>query len=159
MCAVLLVIPTGLGARGTALKRTYTNQVAAIYGICAQLPSDASVIFVDGPMADRWGQTIRGMCDVPVGRFPDNKDVYTDPAAPLALVNNAIASIERIGRRPVLIAANAKELASFASDGTITHVANVATTSDGKYLTSKPYNIDTKSNDFLPGCGSQPDDH
>jgi hypothetical protein len=144
VCAILLIVPTALGARGTALKRTYTNEVAAIYGLCAQIPSNASVIIIDGPMADRWDETIRGMCDVPVGRFPDNKNVYKDPAARPVLVSNAIASIERIGRRPVLIAATQKELAPFASDGTITHVVNVATTSDGKYFTSKPYNIDTK---------------
>jgi hypothetical protein len=144
-CAILLIVPSALGARGTALKRTYTNEVAAIYGLCAQIPSNASVVIINGPMADRWDQTIRGMCDVPVGRFPDNKNVYTDPAARPVLVNNAIASIERIGRRPVLIAATQKELAPYASGGTVTHVVNVATTSDGKYFWSKPYNIITKA--------------
>ncbi|HEX3956423.1 MAG TPA: hypothetical protein VHZ03_07295 [Trebonia sp.] len=144
VCAVLLIVPTALGARGTALKRTYTNEVAAIYGLCAQIPSNASVVIIDGPMADRWDETIRGMCDVPVARFPDNKNVYKDPAARPVLVNNAIASIERIGRRPVLIAGTQAELATFASDGTITHVVNVEYTMDGKYNTSKPYNISKK---------------
>jgi hypothetical protein len=142
---VLLVVPTALGARGTALKRTYTNEVAAIYGLCAQIPSNASVVIIDGPMADRWDETIRGMCDVPVGRFPDNRNIYTDPAARPVLVSNAIASIERIGRRPVLIAASSKELAPYASGGTITHVVNAPTTADGKYFLSKPYNIDTRT--------------
>jgi hypothetical protein len=140
-CAVLLLVPTGLGARGTALKRTYTNQVAAVYGLCAQIPSDASVVIVDGPMADRWAEVVRGMCDVPVARFPDNKDVYTDPEAPISLVNGAIASIEHIGRRPVLLGSSQTELAPFASAGTITHVVNVGTVSDGKYFLTKPYNI------------------
>jgi hypothetical protein len=144
VCAVLLVVPTALGARGTALKRTYTNEVAAIYGLCAQIPSNASVVIIDGPMADRWDETIRGMCDVPVARFPDNKNIYKDPAARPVLVSNAIASIERIGRRPVLIAASSKELAPYASGGTITHVVNAPTTADGKYFLSKPPNIETK---------------
>ena len=144
VCAVLLVVPTALGARGTALKRTYTNEVAAIYGLCAQIPSNASVVIIDGPMADRWDETIRGMCDVPVARFPDNRNIYTDPAARPVLVNNAIASIERIGRRPVLIAGSQKELAPYASGGTITHVVNAPTTADAKKFLSKPPNIDTK---------------
>jgi hypothetical protein len=140
-CAVLILVPTGLGSRGAALKRTYTNQVAAIYGLCAQIPSDASVLIIDGPMADRWAEVVRGMCDVPVGRFPDNANVYKDPEAPVPAVQNAIASIERIGRRPVLLASSHKELATFASDGTITHVVNVPTYEDGRYFLSKPYNI------------------
>ncbi len=144
VCAILIIVPTGLGARGTALKRTYTNEVAAIYGLCAQIPANASVVIVDGPMADRWAQVVRGTCDVPVGRFPDNANVYTDPEARVPLVNSAIASIERTGRRPVLLASTQKELAPFASAGTITHVVNVPTVSDGKYKTTKPYNINSK---------------
>jgi hypothetical protein len=137
-CAILFLVPTALGARGTAFKRTYTNQVAAIYGLCAQIPADASVVIVDGSMADGWGEAVRGMCDVPVARFPANAN--GDPGAPVALVRNAIASIERIGRRPVLLAGSQKELAPFAGDGTITHAVNVETVQDWKYFFSKPYN-------------------
>ena len=140
-CAVLLVVPAGLGARGTVFKRTYTNQVAAIYGLCAQLPADASVVIVDGSMGDRWSQTVRGMCDVPVARFPDNADASQDPAAPVPLVQAAVASIERIGRRPVLLAATQKELAPFAGSGTVTRVVNVQTTLDGRSNTSAPTGI------------------
>ena len=107
----MLLVPAALGARGTAFKATYTNQVAAVYGLCRQIPGDASVIIIDGPMADRWSETVRGMCNVPVARFPDNKNVYKHPQAPAALVGDAIASIERTGRRPVLLAATQTELA------------------------------------------------
>jgi hypothetical protein len=140
-CAALILVPAGLGARGTALKRTYANQVAAIYGLCRQIPGDASVLIIDGPMADRWSEVVRGMCGVPVARFPDNKDVYEHRQAPVALVASAIASIERAGRRPVLLAATSKELAPFASEGTITRAMNVKTAEDGKYILSKPYGI------------------
>jgi hypothetical protein len=140
-CAALLLIPAWLGASGTALQRTYTGQVAAIYGLCSQLPANASVLFVDGPMADRWSQTIRGMCGVPVARFPDNPQVYKDPLAPAALVTAAVAGVERAGRRPVLIAATQKELGPFSSAGPITRAANVKTTSDGKFLYSAPSGI------------------
>lgn len=141
VCALLLLVPTALGARGTALKRTYTGQVGAVYGLCDQIPSDASVLIVDGPLADRVAEVVRGMCDVPVARFPDNTNVYQDPAAPTALVASAVASIERIGRKPVLLAGDAKELAAFANEGTVTHAVNLKSTMDGRYLLTKPYNI------------------
>jgi hypothetical protein len=139
--AVLLVVPAGLGARGTALQRTYTSQVAAVYGLCRQVPGDASVLIIDGPLADRWAQTVRGMCGVPVARFPDSAHPSSHPQAPAALVAGAIASIERAGRRPVLLAASRAELAPFAGAGTITHAVNTRTTQDGRYLLSKPDNI------------------
>jgi hypothetical protein len=141
ICALLLLIPTAAGVRGTALKRTYTGQVGAVYGLCDQIPSDASVLIVDGPLADRMAEVVRGMCDVPVARFPDNTNVYQDPAAPTPLVANAVASIERIGRKPVLLAGNTKELAAFTSEGTVTHAVNLKSTMDGRYLLTKPYNI------------------
>jgi len=140
-CAILFLVPTTLGVKGTAFKRTYANEVAAIYGLCKQVPADASVVIVDGSMGDRWGAAIRGMCDIPVARFPDNKDAATHPEAPIPLVRDAIASIERAGRRPVLLAASKKELAPFAGEGTITHAVNAPSTEDGKYFFSKPPNI------------------
>jgi hypothetical protein len=140
-CAVLLVVPAALGARGTALKRTYANQVAAIYGLCDQVPAGASVLIIDGPAADRWAEVVRGMCDVPVARFPDSAHPSSPPGVPAALVTSVIASIERAGRRPVLIAATRAELAPFAGKGTITHAVNLPTTGDGRYLLSKPYNV------------------
>ena len=156
-CAILFLVPTALGARDTAFKRTYTNQVAAIYGLCAQIPADASVVIIDGPMADRWGEAVRGMCDVPVARFPANAN--GEPEAPVALVRNAIASIERTGRRPVLLAGSQKELAPFASDGTITHVVNAPTTEDGKSFLSKPYSISEHDNLTAWMSRSRPADH
>jgi hypothetical protein len=140
-CAVLLLVPAWLGARGTAFKQTYTHQVAAIYGLCKQIPADASVLMIDGPMADQWAQTVRGMCDVPVAHFSYTPRVTKHPEAPTALVQDAIASIERAGRRPVLIAASRAELAPFASEGIITHAVNVKSTVDGVYLLSKPSNV------------------
>jgi hypothetical protein len=140
-CAVLLVVPAALGARGTALKRTYANQVAAISGLCDRVPGDASVLIIDGPAADRWAEVVRGMCDVPVARFPDSARPSSHPEAPAALVSAAIAGIERAGRRPVLLAATRAELAPFAGKGTITHAVNLPTTGDGRYLLSRPYNV------------------
>jgi hypothetical protein len=141
VCALLLLVPTALGARGTAFKQTYVGQVGAVYGLCDQIPSDASVLIIDGPLADRMSEVVRGMCNVPVARFPDNTNVYQDPAAPTALVAKAVASIEQTGRRPVLLAGNTKELAPFTSEGTVTHAVNLKSTMDGRYLLTKPYNI------------------
>jgi len=149
-CAVLLLVPAGLGARGTAFKQTYAHQVAAIYGLCKQIPGDASVLMIDGPMADQWAQTVRGTCDVPVARFPDatfphGTTAVTQRVAPTAQVAGAIASIERAGRRPVLIARTRAELAPFAGEGTITHAVNVKSTVDGQSLQSKPSTVNKET--------------
>jgi hypothetical protein len=98
-------------------------------------------------MADQWAQTIRGMCDVPVAHFPYAYAAHVSQsrAASTALVAAAIASIERAGRRPVLIAATALELAPFASEGTITHAVNVKSAVDVGYLLSKPDKVNMET--------------
>jgi len=63
--------PVGLrlNADGVAFKTTYAGELSAIDGVCASIPEGSSVIFIDGPLADRVAETIRGMCDVPVARL------------------------------------------------------------------------------------------
>ena len=65
LCALLLLVPTALGARGTAFKQTYVGQVGAVYGLCDQIPSDASVLIIDGPLADRMSEVVRGTATCP----------------------------------------------------------------------------------------------
>jgi hypothetical protein len=162
ICAVLLIVPTAISAfgisihrggtvgvrltaHGLALKRTYYGQVAAIYGLCAQIPNDASVIIVDSPMADRISEVVRGMCDVPVARFHYNGNVYKHPAASTAQVLAAIRGVESVGRRPVLLAASPSELAPYKNQGTVTKAVSMHSTMDGRSLLSKPMNIATEN--------------
>ena len=82
ICAVALIVPAtittfGLGlhtggqggvrvtADGLGLKTTYAGEIAAVNGMCAAMPKDGSVVFVDGG-ATRIGtqllEVVRGMC-------------------------------------------------------------------------------------------------
>jgi hypothetical protein len=134
-----------LTAHGLALKRTYYGQVAAIYGLCAQLPKDASVIMIDSPMADRISEVVRGMCDVPVARFHYSGNVYKNPTAPASQVLAAIRGVESVGRQPVLLAASASELDPYKNQGTVTKAVSMHSTMDGRSLLSKPMNIATEN--------------
>ncbi|HEX4834119.1 MAG TPA: hypothetical protein VH478_23845 [Trebonia sp.] len=147
VCALLLVVPTAITTRGLAFKRTFQGQVAAIYGLCAKLPSDASVIIVDSPMADRLSQVVRGMCDVPVTRFHYSGNVYTSPTAPTSQVLAAIHGVQSVGRQPVLLAAHTGELAPYTNQGTITKAVTMHSTMDGRSLTAPPTKIATEDLD------------
>ena len=137
-CALLLVIPTAVTMRGLAFKRTFTGQVAAIYGLCDRIPSDGSVIIVDSPLADRISQVVRGMCDVPVARFHYSGNVYKNPTAPTSQVLAAIKAVESVGRKPVLLAAHASELAPYQSTGVVTKAMTMKSTMDGRSLLAPP---------------------
>jgi hypothetical protein len=84
------------------------------------------------------------MCNVPVTRYPDSVDVYKHPTAPTPLVQNAIASIEAIGRTPVLLAGTKSELSPWAGEGSTTHAINLKSTMDGRYWWSAPTNVQSE---------------
>jgi hypothetical protein len=141
VCALLLVVPAAAATSKLAFKRTYGGQVAAIYGLCARIPSGSSVIIVDSPLADRIAENVRGMCDVPVARFHYTGDVYKNPTAPTAQVLGVIAGVVRAGRRPVLLSAAPGELAPFRNGGAVTKAVTMRSTLDGRALLSPPVKI------------------
>ena len=82
LLAVMLVLPAavtsfGLAARragplgvrvvatGTAIQATYQGEIAAVAHLCASLPGNASVVFVDRRVGDELAEVVRGMCGVP----------------------------------------------------------------------------------------------
>ena len=62
--------PSGIkvAADGLAFKTTYQGEIGAVNGLCAAIPKDSSVVFVDGPIDDRFAQVVRGMCGDPTAR-------------------------------------------------------------------------------------------
>jgi hypothetical protein len=147
VCAVALVLPAvittfglslhrdgsggiRLTADGLALKTTYAGEIGAVRGLCAVIPADASVIFVNGgasKASQELVEVVRGMC----GR----------PAATVALggkpaLASAVRAIRQAGRQPVLLAGYPKILRSFG--GTPRHVMDLHTAIDGATLTGPP---------------------
>jgi hypothetical protein len=118
---------TRLTAHGLALKRTGAGEEKAVRELCGNIGPNASVIIVDSLTADRFSQVIRSMCATPTARMDS-------PTA--ASVAADVASIERAGRRPVLLAGQQSQLAAYG--GSAHEVLNLLTTQDAHELTSPP---------------------
>ena len=95
-----------LAANGLGLKATSKGEIAAMDHLCAAIPRDSSVVFVSYQLFRNIGQDVRGMCGVPTAA-----SLRSDPAS----VQKLIASIQRVGRRPVVLATTAKLLAEYGA--------------------------------------------
>jgi hypothetical protein len=146
--AMALVLPAGmttfgLGVRtggpagvtlvadGMAFKTTYGGELAAVDGMCAAIPEDAAVVIVDYTVAGRLTEAVRGMCGDPAVRV-----TLSRRPPPVAVVRGIVRNIERAGRRPVLLAAQASELQPYG--GLVRKVMALKTTMDGSTLMAPP---------------------
>jgi hypothetical protein len=95
-----------LTATGLAAKTTYAGEVAAVRGLCAAIPANASVVMISPATADQFGQAVRGMCGVPVAnmRLPTPVTIH-----------GVLKGIRRAGRRPVLLALRGGELVPYSA--------------------------------------------
>jgi hypothetical protein len=117
-------------AEGTALKRTYMGEIPAIEGMCAQIPRDATVVFISESPADRMMEDVRGMCGVPAARVLVPRR---------ATVENVLRGIVQAGRRPVLLATARDRLTRYG--GPIKQVMRLRTHIDGGTLTTPPMEL------------------
>ncbi|MGZ4434969.1 MAG: hypothetical protein ACXVW7_15275, partial [Trebonia sp.] len=120
-----------LTADGLAFKTTYAGELAAVDGMCAAIPGNSTVVIVDGPVADRLTQAVRGMCGEPAVRVTPSRR-----PPPAAAIREIVRNIERAGRRPVLLAALASELRPYG--GLVRKVMALKTTMDSSILTGPP---------------------
>jgi len=117
-----------------AFKTAYGGELGAVDGMCAAIPKGSSVVIIDGPVADRLAETVRGMCGdpttrvTPSGRPPD-----------ASVVQSIVQGIQRAGRRPVLLAAKASELTPYR--GLVRKVMTLNTTMDSSTLMGPPRTI------------------
>ncbi|MGO8894177.1 MAG: hypothetical protein ACLP8X_40885 [Streptosporangiaceae bacterium] len=120
-----------LTADGMAFKTTYGGELGAVDGMCAAIPKGSSVVIIDGPVADRLTEAVRGMCGdpatriTPSGRPPD-----------ASAVQGVVRDIQKAGRRPVLLAATASELKPYG--GLVRKVMALNTTMDSSTLMAPP---------------------
>nr|MDQ2876689.1 hypothetical protein [Actinomycetota bacterium] len=111
---------------GLAFQRTYGGEIAAVDGMCAVIPKNASVVFLGTRIANNIAQNVRGMCDVPVAILPGSR-----PSA----VRRVEAGIRAAGRVPVLLAATKAQVSSY---GPARQIMNLHTMEDAHTLTSPP---------------------
>jgi hypothetical protein len=120
-----------LVADGMAFKTTYRGELDAVNRMCAAIPRGSSVVIIDGPVADRLTEAVRGMCGDPAVRLHPTGH---PPAA--SVVKQIVRDIQQAGRRPVLLAANESELAPY--DGLARSVMTLNTTMDVSTLMAPP---------------------
>jgi hypothetical protein len=148
LCVAALIFPAamttfGLGvksggpvgirptANGLAGKVTYGGQIPAVRAMCAAIPSDASVVIVQGGqggVADRMTQVIRGMCGVPAARIRP---------VPAAVMGQVLHGIEQAGRKPVLLAGRPDRLTPYG--GPVRQIMKLSSTQDMNALTAPPH--------------------
>jgi hypothetical protein len=121
---------TGLAAAGLAFKRTYVGEIAAVDEICKAIPADSSVLIVTPAMMTQFGQTIRGMCDVPVAGVT----VLTS-----ANLTADVRHIEQTGRHPFVLAFSAGQL-SRLGNGKVKRIMRLYTTIDEHLIFGTPNN-------------------
>jgi hypothetical protein len=124
--------PVGIriAAVGLAFKTTYGGEIPAVNAMCAAIPRDASVVFIDsggGGEGSRLDEVVRGMCGVPVAAIDH---------ANFASTEQVVRGIERAGRRPVFLAGTQKTLVRFG--GPIRQVMRLRSTQDMNALTAPP---------------------
>jgi hypothetical protein len=111
---------------GLALQRTYSGEIAAVDGMCAAIPADASVVFLGTRDANNIAQVVRGMCGVPVAILPGSQ-----PAA----ARKVIRGIRVAGRVPVLLGARKDQVSLY---GQARQIMNLHTMEDSHTLISPP---------------------
>lgn len=119
---------TGISLHGLAVRYTYQGELAAMDKLCAAIPSDATVVVVNGWTANRMLENIRGDCGVPTARV-DN--------ATVPLVTQVISGIEATGRRAVVLGAYQWQVSPYPN-GTTTQVMDLHAQVDAYNMNGVP---------------------
>jgi hypothetical protein len=124
--------PVGIriAAVGLGFKTTYGGEIPAVNALCAAIPHDASVVFIDsggGGEGSRLTEVVRGMCGVPVADID---------RAHAGIIGQVVRGIEGAGRRPVFLAGTRTPLVQFG--GPIQQVMRLRSRQDMNALTAPP---------------------
>jgi hypothetical protein len=145
-CAVALVLPatittfglnlhTGgpggvrLTADGEGLKTTYSGEISAVHHMCAEIPKNGSVMFIDANDTKAGNQlleVVRGMCGEPAAILD---------GTPSWRAREVIRRVRRAGRVPVLLSGYQRALDKY---GPSRQIMDLRTAADGETLTQPP---------------------
>jgi len=114
--------------RGVGASSTYSGSVAAAKTLCAEIGPSASVVLVDAATAAAFGPVVRDVCGQPAAAMPAR--------SPASALEQVVTSIERTGRRPVLLGATRDSVSVF---GVVPRqVVTLHTSQDAQVLTGPP---------------------
>ncbi|TMR15849.1 hypothetical protein ETD86_26220 [Nonomuraea turkmeniaca] len=129
--ALVVLVPPAVTSIGTAFTPVERGEAAAVEAMCADIPPNASVLIVERVTGDRFTQLIRGMCDRPAAEVVRNGA----DTAPEADVRRLIDRIRAAGRVPVVLAAEAAQVAPY---GPAEQVMTLVTRQDERSLLDAP---------------------
>jgi hypothetical protein len=114
--------------RGVGAASTYAGSVTAASSLCASIGPSASVVFLNASTAAEFAPTVRVLCGVPTASMAAGSSS--------ASVEQVATSIERTGRRPVLLGSSRAAVSLF---GVVPRrVVSLRTTGDAMVLTGPP---------------------
>jgi hypothetical protein len=117
--------------RGVGASVTYAGSVAAASALCAAIGPSASVVFVNASTAAEFAPTVRGLCDMPAASMAAGSSVTA--------VEQVATSIERAGRRPVLLGSSRASVSLFGIVPRL--VVSLRTSQDAEVLTGPPAGV------------------
>jgi hypothetical protein len=148
VCVAVIALPPLIGnVTGLAFKRTFVGEVAAVSKLCEGIPKGRSVLIIDAQLMLKFGQAIRGTCNVPVAAAHT-----TDPGGYQADVGNviepatiiaAVRAIQASGHQPLVLAATPAEFAPLTQhfgDGTVKLLMDQSVNDDEHILLGEPKN-------------------
>ena len=114
--------------RGVGASSTYAGSIAAATKLCASIGPSASVVFVNASTAAQFAPTVRVLCGVPTASMAAGSSA--------AAVERVATSIERAGRRPVLLGSSRAAVSLFGIVPRV--VLTLRTSGDAEVLTGPP---------------------
>jgi hypothetical protein len=117
--------------RGAGAAATYGGSIAAASALCAAIGPSASVVFVNALTAAEFAPTVRGLCDTPAASMAAGSSA--------AAVEQVATSVERAGRRPVLLGSSRAAVSLFGIVPRM--VVSLRTTRDAEVLTGPPAGV------------------
>lgn len=130
--ALLILVPIVITSAPLMFTATEQGELAQARALCRAIGPDASAVIVERVTADRFTQLIRGLCGTPAAR------VRPAPGSDVAArsdVRRIVGGVRAAGRRPVLLGADAKDVAPY---GTPQRAFHVDTRRDASDLMSAP---------------------
>jgi hypothetical protein len=156
VCALAVTLPAvaanwGLGvssvskgilltADGLAVKRDYQGELTAMQQLCAAIPANGAAIFITDE-GQKLMENVRATCDVPavqVAAWNTQGQQVLTGARLAEVVQSVVASTERAGRVPVLLAENESALQPYQDVGAVRHVFTLNTTADPSVIYGVP---------------------
>jgi hypothetical protein len=121
--------------RGAGASATYGGSVSAASALCAAIGPTASVVFTDSSTAATFAPAVRGLCGQPAALVAHGASPAS-PASSAAVLEQAVSSVERAGRRPVLLGPTRSSVS--LSGAVPRQVVSLRTSGDAEELTGAP---------------------